>query len=397
MKILIKDGRIIDHQNNFIADILIEDSLILSIGPDIRTEADIVIDANNMTVMPSFIDLHAHLRDPGFTYKEDLKTGAEAALKGGYTVLYAMGNTNPVCDSIQIHDDIISRNDELDLIDLYQIITVTKELKGEELTDFSNFSDRVKFISDDGKGILSNYLMYEACKLASENNIGIMVHAEDPEISPVDYRIAEDLITIRDIYLSKATECKVHFSHVSTRGSIEAIREGKKDNSLLTCEVTPHHILLHDSDFRVNPPIRTKDDIESIIEGIKDGTVDAIATDHAPHTEEDKESGAPGMIGLETAFMISYTKLVKGGHIDLKELSKLMSYNPGKIIGINHGEIKPGEKANLVIIDLDKKIIVDSHTFKSKSKNSPFYGYELYGSIEKTIRNGKIMYDGGRI
>lgn len=397
MKILIKGGRVVDHQNDFVADILIEDDLILSIGPDIKSDADIVIEAKNKTVMPSFIDLHAHLRDPGFTYKEDLRTGAEAALKGGYTCLYAMGNTKPVCDSIEIHDDIIERNKELDLIDLYQIITVTKGLEGKELTAFDSFSDRVKFISDDGKGILSNYLMYEACKKAADNNIGIMVHAEDPEISPIDYRIAEDIITIRDIYLSKATNCKVHFSHVSTRGSIEAIRNGKMENPLLSCEITPHHILLHDSDYRVNPPIRTEDDITSIIEGIVDGTVDAIATDHAPHSEEDKSKGAPGMIGLETAFMISYTKLVKNSHIDLKLLSKLMSYNPGKIIGINHGEIKPGEKANLVIVDLEKKITVDSSTFKSKSKNSPFYGFEFYGSIENTIRNGKIMYDGGML
>lgn len=396
MKILFKDCRIVDHKSDYVADLLIEDQYIKSIEPNINNTADIVIDAKDKVIMPSFVDLHVHFRDPGFTYKEDLETGAYAALKGGYTRVYAMGNTNPVCDNVEIYNDIIKRSKELDLIDLHQIITVTKELKGKELTDFESFDESVKFISDDGKGVLSNKLMYEACIKASEKNIGIMIHAEEPEISPIDYRIAEDLITIRDVYLSKATGCKLHFSHVSTSDSIEAIRQGKKFGANISCEVTPHHILLHDIDYRVNPPIRKMSDTQSIIEGIKDGTVDAIATDHAPHSKEDKEKGAPGMIGLETAFMISYTALVEPGLIDLKLLSKVMSYNPSKILDVVHGEVNVGALADLVLIDLNKETTIDDLTFRSKSKNSPFYGYDFKGNVEMTIRHGKIMYDGGK-
>lgn len=396
MNILFKDCRIVDHKNDYTTDLLIENQYIKSIGPNLDMSADIVIDAKDKVLMPSFVDLHVHFRDPGFTYKEDLKTGSYAALKGGYTRVYAMGNTKPVCDNVEIYNDIIKRNEELDLIDLHQIITITKGLEGKELTDFDSFDDSVKFISDDGKGVLSNKLMYEACLKAVENNIGIMIHAEEPEISPIDYRIAEDLITIRDVYLSKATGCKIHFSHVSTKDSIEAIRLGKLFGANITCEVTPHHILLHDVDYRVNPPIRALSDTRSIIEGIMDGTVDAIATDHAPHSKEDKEKGAPGMIGLETAFMISYTALVAKGLIDLRLLSKIMSYNPSKILNVDHGEIKVGALADLVLVDLNKKTKIDEFTFRSKSKNSPFYGYDFEGNVEMTIRHGKIMYDGGK-
>lgn len=396
MRILFKDCRIVDHKSDYIADLLIEDLYIKSIEPSLNAPADVVIDAKGKVLMPSFVDLHVHFRDPGFTYKEDLKTGSEAALKGGYTRVYAMGNTKPVCDNVEIYNDIIKRNKELDLIDLHQIITITNGLQGKELTDFESFDDSVKFISDDGKGVLSNSLMYNACLKAQEKNIGIMVHAEEPEISPIDYRIAEDLITIRDVYLSKATGCKIHFSHVSTSDSIEAIRLGKKFGANITCEVTPHHILLVDVNYRVNPPIREFSDTQSIIEGIKDGTVDAIATDHAPHSEEDKKKGAPGMIGLETAFMISYTTLVSPGLIDLKLLSKVMSYNPAKILDVDHGEIKVGALADLVLVDLNTKTKIDEFTFKSKSRNSPFYGYDFEGNVEMTIRHGKIMYDGGK-
>lgn len=394
MKILIKNTEMVDHENIQKGDLLIENNIIQQIGKNINENVDITIDGSNKTVLPSFIDLHAHFREPGFTYKEDIESGSKAALKGGYTVVYTMGNTNPVCDNNEVYEEIINKSNKLDLIDLYQVISVTKSLKGEKLTDFESFGENVKFLSDDGKGILSNHMMFQACKEAKKHNIGIMVHGEDEEISPYDYRTAEDIITIRDIYLSKITGCKIHFSHVSTKGSIEVIREGKKQGANITCEVTPHHIYFSDLDYRVNPPIREEEDIKEIIKGIKDKTVDAISTDHAPHSKEDKEKGSPGMIGLETAFSAVYTALVDTKEISLQKLSELMSYNPGKILEIDHGEIKEGALANLVIVDLSEKYILNEEDIVSKSKNTPFLGKTLKGKVKTTIRNGKIMFGG---
>lgn len=394
MKILIKNTEMVDHENIQKGDLLIENNIIQQIGKNINENVDITIDGSNKTVLPSFIDLHAHFREPGFTYKEDIESGSKAALKGGYTVVYTMGNTNPVCDNNEVYEEIINKSNKLDLIDLYQVISVTKSLKGEKLTDFESFGENVKFLSDDGKGILSNHMMFQACKEGKKHNIGIMVHGEDEEISPYDYRTAEDIITIRDIYLSKITGCKIHFSHVSTKGSIEVIREGKKQGANITCEVTPHHIYFSDLDYRVNPPIREEEDIKEIIKGIKDKTVDAISTDHAPHSKEDKEKGSPGMIGLETAFSAVYTALVDTKEISLQKLSELMSYNPGKILEIDHGEIKEGALANLVIVDLNEKYILNEEDIVSKSKNTPFLGKTLKGKVKTTIRNGKIMFGG---
>lgn len=394
MKILIKNTEMVDHENIQKGDLLIENNIIQQIGKNINENVDITIDGSNKTVLPSFIDLHAHFREPGFTYKEDIESGSKAALKGGYTVVYTMGNTNPVCDNNEVYEEIINKSNKLDLIDLYQVISVTKSLKGEKLTDFESFGENVKFLSDDGKGILSNHMMFQACKEAKKHNIGIMVHGEDEEISPYDYRTAEDIITIRDIYLSKITGCKIHFSHVSTKGSIEVIREGKNQGANITCEVTPHHIYFSDLDYRVNPPIREEEDIKEIIKGIKDKTVDAISTDHAPHSKEDKEKGSPGMIGLETAFSAVYTALVDTKEISLQKLSELMSYNPGKILEIDHGEIKEGALANLVIVDLNEKYILNEEDIVSKSKNTPFLGKTLKGKVKITIRNGKIMFGG---
>lgn len=391
-KILIKNIQVTDHRGSYISDVLIEGNLIAKIDKNIDEENAQIINGENKVLMPSFVDLHAHFRDPGYTYKEDIESGSKAALKGGYTVVYTMGNTNPICDNMEVYKSIIQKSKDLDLIDLYQIISVTKSLEGKELTDFSTFDENIKFVSDDGKGILSNHMMYQACLEAKKNNIGIMVHAEDPEISPYDYRVAEDIITKRDIYLSEITGCKIHFSHVSTKGSIEAIREAKNKGLNVTCETTPHHIYLSNNDYRVNPPIRTKEDNLAIIEGIKDGTVDAISTDHAPHSKEDKEKRAPGMIGLETSFSVSFTSLVETGEITIEKLSEIMSYNPAKILGLDHGEIEINKKANLVILDLNEEYEFTEEDIISKSKNTPFIGEKLKGKVLITIRNGKILY-----
>lgn len=389
---ILKNAYLVDHKVSLKADLLIEGGFIKKIGKIDEKDypQEELKDLQGKLVTPSFVDLHVHFRDPGFTYKEDLETGSRAALRGGYTVVNAMANTKPVIDDRKKHKEVMDRAKKLDLIDYYQVAAVSKGMKGKELVDIKGLSSQLKFLSDDGKGVLSNDLMLKACQQVKENNIGIMVHAEDPEISPYNYRAAEDIITIRDIYLSKLTGARIHFCHVSTFDSIEAIMIGKKYGLNISCEVTPHHLALYDNDFRVNPPIREKRDVERILEGIKDGTVDAIATDHAPHSKEDKANGSPGGIGLETAFPVAYTKLVKSGIIDLNKLSALMSYNPGHILALDHGEIKEGARADLAIIDLEEKSLFDDSYFKSKSHNSVFYKQEFDSRVLATMRKGVL-------
>lgn len=397
MKILIKNARVVDKFTDDILDISIENERIVQVYSSRMVNEiiyDEVIDASGLIAMPGFIDTHAHFRDPGFTYKEDLESGSKAAINGGFTFVNLMANTSPVCDDIKIFEDIMNRAEGLDITGINQSMALTKNLLGKELIDIKNLPDKVKILSDDGKDLLSNHMMYQACKQACDYDKTIMVHAEDSEISSYDYRVAEDLITIRDVYLSKMTGAHIHMSHVSTKESIRAIREAKKMGANVTCEVTPHHISLYDIDYRVNPPIRTKADVRALIEAIKDGTVDSIGTDHAPHSEEEKKNGAPGMVGLENAFAVCYTYLVKSGEINLSKLSDIMSYGGKEVLSLEGvGLIREGFFADICLLDIDKEIIVDTSTFKSKSKNTPFENKKLYGSVELTIKRGKIKND----
>ena len=385
MKKIIKNAVLVDKDTNKSGEIKIENGKIIEIGENLSFDESFeVIDAKGKVVMPAFVDLHVHFRDPGFTYKEDLKTGSLSALRGGYTTVNTMANTKPICSDLETYNDIMKRAKELDLVDINQIVAVTQNFDGENLVDYSKF-ENAKFLSDDGKGVLSETTMYRAILEAKKFDKVIMIHAES-ELSKVDYRIAEDLMTLRDIYLAKRLDGRIHMCHVSTVDSLEAVRRGKKEGVRVTCEITPHHIALWDNSYRVNPPIREKADVDALIEGILDGTVDAIATDHAPHTMEDKANGSPGLVGLETAFAICNTKLVKERNIDMRVLSNLM--------GIKKGLIKEGYDADLVIVDENKKIVVDSSKFASKSKNTPFDKMELYGEVLMTIKAGEIKYKG---
>ena len=249
-------------------------------------------------------------------------------------------------------------------------------------------------ITDDGVGVMDSSVMMKAMEKAKESNWIVMSHAEDKTFSKIDMRIAEDLMTIRDLYLAKVTGARLHMAHVSTVESINAIRRTKNEGGNVTCEVTPHHIGLTTdiSNYRVNPPIREKEDVNAIIEGIKDGTVDCIGTDHAPHTEEDKKNGAPGMVGLETSFSICYTELVKNNNISINKLSELMSKNPANILRMNKGTISVGKDGDLVLVDLNKEVTIDKETFVSKGKNTPFQGRKYFGEVIKTIRGGKVIY-----
>lgn len=392
MELLIKGARIVDETQDFLGDLYIKDGLIEDFGEKLQYDCE-TIEGKGLCLMPSFIDLHVHFREPGFTHKEDLLTGSLAALKGGYTFTNLMGNTNPICSSMEIVDYVLDRAKELNLIDVHQCVSITKEFDGQTLEHLNLLNNKVKMITDDGMGINSNIVMYRAMEKAKQLGLIIMTHAEDKDLTPIDYRISENIISIRDIYLSKVTEARLHLTHVSTKEAIEEIRRAKKDgNDLLTCDVTPHHIALWDLDYKVNPPIRKEDDVKAIIRGIVDGTVDVIATDHAPHTVEDKLKGSPGLVGLETAFSVSYTTLVKSGIIDMKRLSQLLSSKGAEIMSLNKGRIEVGCEADLVLVDLNKKVVVDSNTFVSKGKNTPFNGVEFYGEVQMTLKDGEIKY-----
>ena len=396
MNLLIKNANMIDAYESFCGDILIIDGIITEIGKEINKEGIDIIDAKGLTLMPSFIDTHAHFRDPGLTYKEDMESGSRAAAKGGYTGVCLMGNTNPICSTKEVVEYVRNKAKEIGLIDVHQCVSITENFGGKSIEHLNAFDDDKELvaITDDGVGVMDSSIMMKAMEKAKKNNWIVMSHAEDKTFSKIDMRIAEDLMTIRDLYLAKVTKARLHMAHVSTIESIEAIRRAKKEGSNVTCEVTPHHIALttEESNYRVNPPIREKEDVNAIIEGIKDGTVDCIGTDHAPHTEEDKAKGSPGMVGIETAFSICYTELVKKNGISINKLSELMSRNPANILRMNKGSITIGKDGDLVLVDLNKEIVIDKEKFASKGKNTPFHGRKYFGEVIMTIKGGKLIY-----
>ncbi|HAT4115782.1 TPA: dihydroorotase [Clostridium perfringens] len=397
MNLLIKNVNLIDESNNFFGDIYIEKGLIKELGTELNKECE-TLDGKGLVLMPAFIDTHAHFRDPGFEYKEDIESGSKAAVRGGYTTVTLMPNTKPVCSSKKVLDYVVNKGKEVGLVDLYQTVSITKNLSGEEINHLREFegNPNVKAITDDGKGVSDSKIMMEAMKIAKENNWIVMSHAESPEFSKVDMRLAENMMTWRDITLAKFVDCRLHMSHVSTKEAMKYIIEGKNDGVKVTCEITPHHLALNNkiSNYRVNPPIREEDDVNFLIKAIKMNYVDCIGTDHAPHSNEDKEKGAPGMIGIEQAFSICYTKLVKENHISLNKLSQLMSGNAAKLLNINKGKLQPGFLGDLVLIDLNKKRIFKEEDIVSRSKNTPFNGMEFYGDVVLTIKDGKIVYKG---
>ena len=396
MNILIKNANVIDSSQNFIGDVYIENGKIEELGTNINKEGVEVVDAKGLTLMPAFVDTHAHFRDPGLTYKEDLETGSKAALRGGYTGVCLMGNTNPVCSTKEVLDYVKNKEKELNLVDIHQCVTITKNFDGKTLSHLESFKDdeRIKAISDDGVGVSDSRVMMEAMKIAKENDWVLMSHAESSEFSDIDMRLAENMMTWRDITLAKVTGAKLHMAHVSTKEAIKYIIDGRCQGVRVTCEVTPHHIALTRdvNDYRVNPPIREKDDVEFLLKAIRHGDVECIGTDHAPHTKEDKDKGSPGMVGLETSFPICYTTLVKDGVITINRLSEMMSRNPSKILKMNKGNISVGLDGDLVLVDLNKEITINSEEFSSKGKNTPFEGMEYYGEVVMTIKSGKVLY-----
>ena len=305
-----------------------------------------------------------------------------------------MANTNPVCSDMEVVNYVKEKAESVGLVEVNQIVSITKDLKGEDISHLDKLPCSTKFISDDGKGVKDNKIMMEAMLKAKSKGITVISHAESPEMSNVDMRVAENLMTWRDIALCKFTGCNLHMAHVSTKEAIKYVKEAKENQVKVTCEVTPHHLALVGEDvYRVNPPIREREDVDALIKGIKDGTVDVIATDHAPHTKEDKKKGSPGISGIETSFSVCYTKLVREENISLNKLSELMSKRPAEIMGVNKGQITLGFEGDLVLVDLDKQYTINSNDFESKGKNTPFDGKEVWGDVVMTIKGGRVVYE----
>lgn len=420
MKILIKKGRVLDPSCNRdeIADVLVEDGKIKQVEREITQQAEKVIDANGCYVMPGLIDLHVHLRDPGLEYKETIETGCAAAANGGFTSIFAMPNTKPVADNPEVITYVQEKAKETG-VNVYQVGSVTKGMKGQELSELENmFKAGCMAISEDGKSVMDSGLYKEAMNLAFQYNIPVFAHCEDINlvqggVMNLDEKskklglkgisnAVEDIIVARDILLAKETGARLHLCHCSTKDSVEMIRQAKEEGLKVTGEVCPHHFTLtsdnipcDDGNYKMNPPLRQKEDVEALKEGLKNDIMDAISTDHAPHSKEEKEGSmtkaAFGIVGLETAVPLTITNLVRTGVITPLQMAAKMSTNPAKIAGIKGGSLKEGEIADIVVIDPEEKYIIDVEQFKSKGRNTPFGGYEVYGMVKYTISEGTII------
>lgn len=418
MKILLKNATIFINRRFEKNDLLIENETISNIYKDIEPIGfDAVYDLNNMYLLPGLIDVHTHLREPGFIYKETIATGSMAGAKGGYTTICAMPNLNPTPDSLEnlkVELDAIKNGAK---INVYPYGTITKGEKGEDLADLDDIASKVIAFSDDGHGVQSEELMLTAMEKAAKLNKMIVAHCEDNSLLNGGYIHDGEYAKLhghkgicsesewgpikRDIELSKKTGCHYHVCHISTKESVEIIRNAKKEGAYVTCETGPHYLTLTDMDlkeegrFKMNPPIRSEEDRQALIKGIKDGTIDMIITDHAPHSAEEKSKGlqgsAMGVVGLEVAFPVLYTNLVKTGIISLEKLMDLMNTNPRKIFKIGT-EIKVGEKADLTVYDLNENYNIDSNTFVSMGKATPFDGNNVYGKCKMTICGGNIVF-----
>ncbi len=418
MKKLLKNATVYINNKFEKCDVEITDDKISNISPELSTgEFDIIYDFNNLYLLPGLIDVHTHLREPGFEYKETIETGSMAGAKGGYTSICAMPNLKPTPDCLENLKVELEAIKNKAKIKVYPYGTITKGENGEEVANLEEMKDYVIAYSDDGKGVQSKEMMKKAMEKANELGKKIVAHCEDNSLLNGGYihdgqyakehghkgicSESEWKPIARDIELSRQTGCQYHVCHISTKESVEIIKKAKSEGVKVTCETGPHYLVLNDMDlqehgrFKMNPPIRSKEDQEALIKGLQDGTIDMIITDHAPHSEEEKSKGlegsSMGVVGLEVAFPVLYTNLVKKNIISLEKLVQLMNTNPRKIFGIGT-EIKVGEKADLTVYDLNDEYDIDSSTFVSKGKATPFDGMHVYGKCKMTICNGEIVY-----
>ena len=415
-RIILKNGHVIGGERE---DILIVDGVIADRGSNIETTSeDIIIDATGLKVAPAFVDVHVHLREPGYGYKERIATGTMAAARGGYTTVCSMPNLNPVPDSVEnlkVQQDIIDSDAKIEVLP-YAAITIGR--KGEELVDVASLHDKVCAFSDDGSGVQVDGMMERAMSEAVKHDALIAAHCEVEELLKGGYihdgeyarqhnhkgicSESEWEQVKRDIEIAEKLGCRYHVCHISTKETVELVRQAKARGVKVTCETGPHYLIFTDMDleedarWKMNPPLRSAEDRAALIKGIKDGTIDMIATDHAPHSVEEKSRGlkdsAMGIVGLETAFAALNTHLVKRGIISLEHLVKIMSINPRKVFRIQGG-LNIGDRADIVLLDTEHEWVVDSEKFYSMGKISMFVGRPMVGDVAMTIHRGNVVYE----
>ncbi len=425
MKLLIKNGRLVDPVSAavFLTDLLVENGKVALVERGIQVQADQTIQASGLVVSPGLVDMHVHLRDPGLTYKEDILTGALAAARGGITSLACMANTSPVLDSPEQIRYVKEKASTGCGVNIYPVGAVSRGLQGEELTDFEALKQAgAVALSDDGNNIDDANLMRDALIRGRRQKLTILAHCENTTM--VDGRavnegsvsrqlwlegrpaIAEELVVMRDAMLAEETRGAVHICHISTAKAVDIVRRMKKKKVAVTCETCPQYftltedeILVQGSQARVNPPLRTEKDVRGIIAGLRDGTIDAIATDHAPHSAEEKARGltrAPsGMVGLETSLAVTLTQLYHTGKMELPEIIRRMTVNPAGILQISKGRLSLGCDADITVFDPDEEWTVDPEQFASKGRNTPFAGRKVKGKVKYTIAGGRIIYRDG--
>ena len=423
MKLLIQGGRIVDPANKVdgVFDLMINDNKIMALERNIPVTKEVrLIKAQGKLIVPGLVDMHVHLREPGREDKETVETGCKAAVAGGITSLACMPNTTPVNDNKSVTAFIQRRAQEINLVNVYPIGAISKGSKGEELSEMGELQEEgVVAYSDDGRPVMNSLLMRRALEYAQLFHLPMISHCEDTFLSADGVvneglistltglkgipREAEEIMVSRDIILAKMTGGPVHIAHVSSAGSVSLIRQAKKEGVPITAEVTPHHfsltedMVLHfNTNTKVNPPLRTNRDVEALVEGLRDGTIDVIASDHAPHTLAEKEQEynlAPfGVVGLETLLAVSLTNLYHAKKLDLNTLITKLSCNPAHILKLPAGTLSVGATADICIIDLGKKIVVDGSKFYSKGESTPFQGQKLIGAPLITIHDGKIVF-----
>ncbi|SMC74410.1 dihydroorotase [Sporomusa malonica] len=427
MKLLIKGGRIINPADNMdtVGDILIEDGRIAEIGQNLAIDGAEILDAAGLVVTPGFVDMHVHLREPGLEAKEDIASGTRAAAAGGFTTVACMPNTKPVVDNSILVSGLIQRGQTEGVVNLKIIGALSKGLEGKELAEIGDMIQAgVVAISDDGGHLDSTRLLKTGLEYTGMFGRPVITHSEDEELASEGFMhegevsamlglkgrpsVAEDIAVAKDIMLAEYTNSPIHIAHVSSKGAVELIRQAKQRGVKVTAEVTPHHLTLTDDElktfntaFKVNPPLRSADHVEALVAGLKDGTLDAIATDHAPHAFEEKDVEfryAPsGFAGLETALGVVLTGLYHTGKLTLLEVIEKMSYRPAKILGLESGVLKVGAPADITIIDTEYQWTVDCIKFYTRGKHSPFEGRNLRGKSLITIVNGSIIMQNGEV
>jgi len=402
-------------------DVLIDNGRIVDINKNIKTEAQRSIDATGLVVAPGFIDMHVHLREPGQENKETIRTGARAAAKGGFTSIACMPNTSPVNDKLSVTDYIVSEAQKSAVVNVFPIAAVTKGLKGEELTDMADLTKAGAIaFSDDGQPVYNSEVMRRALEYSKLVDALIIDHCEDKDLSRDGVMhegrysdllglkgipsSSEEIMVSRNILLTEQTDVPIHIAHLSVKGAAALIRNAKKKKVRVSAEVTPHHLLLedaslknYDTNLKMKPPLRSRSDVKAMIKAMRDGTIDVIATDHAPHTPDEKAvefDQAPfGVIGMETAVSLILDRFIHTQMITLSRFIEMISLNPARILGLDSkGRIAPGMDGDLTLLDLNKDTVVDVNTFESKSRNCPFDGWKLRGCPVKTIVRGNIVY-----